>query len=72
MNPVNFSWKWAEDELPIVDQYVRNLGVEISKDCSSDAHVAQAIGKGKIINTRRQVGCAPNRLAPWQLASRAT
>ena len=33
VNPVNFKWKWGEDELPIVDQYIY-LGVEISKDCS--------------------------------------
>ena len=33
MNPVNFKWKWGEDEPRIVDQYTY-LGVEISKDCS--------------------------------------
>ena len=44
-NPVNFKWKWGEDELPIVDQYTY-LGVEISKDCSWDSHIAKAIGKG--------------------------
>ncbi|MEP2874451.1 MAG: reverse transcriptase domain-containing protein [Hyphomicrobiales bacterium] len=46
VNPVNFSWKWGEDELPIVDQYTY-LGVEISKDCSWDTHIAKVIGKGK-------------------------
>ena len=45
MNPVNFIWKWGEDKLPIVDQYTY-LGVEISKDCSWDAHIAKVIGKG--------------------------
>ena len=47
MNPVNFKWKWGEDELPIVDQYA-NLRVDISKECSWDAHIAKAIGKGKL------------------------
>ena len=46
VNPANFKWKWGEDELPIVDQYTY-LGVEISKDCSLDAHIAKLIGKGK-------------------------
>ena len=46
VNLVNFKWKWGEDKLPIVDQYTY-LGVEISKDCSSDAHKAKVIGKGK-------------------------
>ena len=46
VNPVNIKWKWGEDKLPIVDQYTY-LGVEISKDCSSDAHIAKVIGKGK-------------------------
>ena len=46
VNPVNFKWKWGEDELPIVDQYTY-LDVEISKDCSWDVHIAKVIGKGK-------------------------
>ena len=47
VDPVNFSWKWGEDELPIVDQYTY-LGVEISKeDCSWDTHIKKTIGKGK-------------------------
>ena len=33
VNPVNFKWKWGEDELPIVDQYAY-LGVDISKVCA--------------------------------------
>ena len=45
MNPVNFSWRW-EDQLPIVDQYTY-LGVEISKYCSWDTHIANVPGKGK-------------------------
>ena len=45
VNPVNFKWKWGEDELPIADPYTY-LGVEISKDCSWDAHIAKVIGKG--------------------------
>ena len=44
-NPVNFQWKWGEDELPTVGQYTY-LGVEISKGCSWDAHIAKLIGKG--------------------------
>ena len=48
VNPVNFKWKWGEDELPIVDQYAHAyLGVETSKECSWDAHIAKVIGKGK-------------------------
>ena len=46
VNPVNFKWKWGEEELPIVDQYTY-LGVAISKDCFWDAHIATVIGKGK-------------------------
>ena len=46
VNPVNFKWKWGEDELPIVDQYMY-LGVDISKNCSWDAHIAKTMGKGK-------------------------
>ena len=45
VNAVSFKWKWEEGELPIVDQYTY-LGVEISKDCSWDAHIAEVIGKG--------------------------
>ena len=59
---VNFKWKWGEDELPIVDQYTY-LCVEISKDCSWDAHIAKVIGKGKS-QASRQDGCDPNRPAP--------
>ena len=32
--------------MPIADQYTY-LGVEISKECSWDAHIAKVIGKGK-------------------------
>ena len=46
MHPVTFKWKCGEDGLPIVDQYTC-LGVEISEDCSWDAHIAKVIGKGK-------------------------
>ena len=46
VNPVNFKWKWGEDEPPIVDRYAY-IGVEISKDCSWDAHIAKVIGKSK-------------------------
>ena len=45
-NPVNFKWKWGEDELPVADQYTY-LGVEISKECSWDAHIAKVIRKDK-------------------------
>ncbi|CAB1099916.1 unnamed protein product [Ectocarpus sp. CCAP 1310/34] len=45
-NPVEFKWKWGEEELPVVDRYTY-LGVEISKECSWDAHKAKLIGKGK-------------------------
>ena len=44
--PVEFKWKWGGEELPIVDQYTY-LGVEISKDCSWDAHINKLIQKGK-------------------------
>ena len=43
---VEFKWKWGGEELPIVDQYTY-LGVEISKDCSWDAHINKLIQKGK-------------------------
>ena len=46
VNLVNFKWKWGGDELPIVDQYTY-LGVEVSKVCSWDAHMAKGVGKGK-------------------------
>ena len=36
----------GEDGPPIIDQYTY-LGVEISKDCSWDAHIAKIIEKGK-------------------------
>ena len=36
----------GKDELPIVDQYTY-FGVEVSKDCSWVAQVAEVIGKGK-------------------------
>ena len=42
VNPINFSWKWEDDELPIVDQYTY-LGVEISKYCSWDTNIAKGI-----------------------------
>ena len=50
-NPVTFKWKWREDELLIANQYTY-LGVviskvEISRECSWDAHIAKVIGKGK-------------------------
>ena len=45
VNPVNFKWKRGKDHLPIMDQYTY-LGVQISKDCPWDTHVAQALGKG--------------------------
>ena len=45
-NPVEFKWKWGEEELPIVDQYTY-LGVEISKNGSWDAHINKVIEKGK-------------------------
>ena len=45
VNRVNFSWQWGEDELPIVNPYTY-LGVEISKDCSLDTHIAEPVGKG--------------------------
>jgi len=45
-NPVEFKWRWGEEELPIVDQYTY-LGVEISKHCSWDAHINKVIEKGK-------------------------
>ena len=45
VNTVNFSWKWRERELPIVDQYTY-LGVDISKDCSWVTHIAKVKQEG--------------------------
>ena len=45
VSPVIFKCKWGEDELPIADRYTY-LGVDISNDCSWDAHIAEVIGKG--------------------------
>ena len=45
-NPVTFKWKRSEDELPISDQYAY-LGVEMSKKCAWDAHIANVIGTGE-------------------------
>ena len=45
VNAVNFKYSW-EDELPIADHYTY-LGVDTSKDCSWDAHIAKVIGTGK-------------------------
>ena len=45
-NPVEFKWKWGEENLPIVDQYTY-LGVEISKNGSWDANTNKVIEKGK-------------------------
>ena len=55
-NPVSFQRKWGEEGLPIVDQYTY-IGVEISKDCSWDAH--NSYWKGE--NTCKQDRCDPNR-----------
>ena len=45
VNPVTFRWKWGVDEFPIVDRYTY-VGVEVSKECSWDAHIAKVTGKG--------------------------
>ena len=45
-NPVSSSWKWGEDDLRMVDQYTY-VGVEISKDCSWDPHIAKVVGTGE-------------------------
>ena len=63
VNPVNFKWNWGEDELPIVGHYTY-LGVEMSKNCSWDAHIAKVIGKDKSEVPGRQDACDPHRLAP--------
>ena len=44
VNPVTFKWKWGEDKLPIAEQCTY-VGVEVSKDCSRDAHIAKVIGR---------------------------
>ena len=44
VNPATLKWKWGEYELPIADQYTY-LGVEVLKDCSWAAHIAQVIGR---------------------------
>ena len=51
VNAPNFKRKWGADELSIVHQCT-SLGVEISKDGSLDAYIAEVIGKG----TSRVVG----------------
>ena len=63
VNPVNFSWKWGDDELPIVgqDEYAY-IGVEISKYCFRDTPISKVIGNG--LSTRRQDGRDPNGFAP--------
>ena len=53
-------------ELPIVDQYTY-LGVEISKNCSWDAHIEKVIGKG-----RSQVGKMDAILSDPHLDTRTT
>ena len=45
-NPGTFKRSRREYEIPIVDQYAYRGG-KISEDCSWDAHIADAIGKGK-------------------------
>ena len=37
--------KWGEYELTIVDQYTY-VGVDLSKYCSRDTHIAKITGKG--------------------------
>ena len=61
-SPVEFKWKWGEEELLIVDQQYTYLGVEISKNCSWDAHINKIIGKGKAQIGRMDV--ILKRLAP--------
>ena len=41
-----FKWEWGGEELPIVDEYTY-LGVEISQNCSWDAHKKEVTHKGK-------------------------
>ena len=40
VNPVTLKWNWGEEDLPIADQYTY-LGVEMSNECSWDAHIAK-------------------------------
>ena len=74
--PVEFKWKWGGDELPIVDQYTY-LGVEISKNCSWDAHINKVIQKGRakvgkvdmmlrdsLLDTRNKICILLNVIAP--------
>ena len=58
VNPVSFSWKWGEDEFPIVDQYA-DLGVQISKDCSLGSTHSKSI--------RKDVGEMDAILTGWRL-----
>ena len=62
VNPLSFNRNWEDDELPTVDQYTYR-DVEISKDCSWDAHIAKIIGESKS-QVSRQDGCHANRPAP--------
>lgn len=49
---VDFEWKWGDEELPRVDQYIY-LGVEFSKDCMWDVHMKKVREKLKT----RQENC---------------
>ena len=48
VNQVNFSRKWGEDCMPIVDpSSVRTLASRYKKDCSWDTHMEKVTGKGR-------------------------
>ena len=46
VEPIDFKWKWGDEELPRVDQYTY-LGVEFEKNCSWDVHIRKLVEKGK-------------------------
>ena len=46
VNMVTVKRKWGADHLPIVYQYTF-LGLQVSKYCSWDPHIAKIVGKGK-------------------------
>ena len=45
-NPLEFKWKWGEEEVPVADHYTY-ASIDISKNCSWDTHIHEGIEKGK-------------------------
>ena len=62
VNPINFKWKWGEDELPIVDQSVYVPWRRDLKRLLLGCTHSESNTKGQIAS--RQEGCESNRPAP--------